>query len=370
MIEKVSSRQIIYLIAISRAVNMITMMPAIRMGPKNQDIWLIVIGSFFYTVLLYIPMLFLLTRFRDISLMKFMEVIFGKTIGKIVGFLYTLHFIRIAILFMYISTQTIRSIFLPKIPPLVTISLITITCIYLSIKGLEVIARSAEMLGLIVLIELIVLFMLGIPNIDLNILLPVYSDSTFFEINMGSIQLASIFTDIYILTSVVPNLEKKEESNKIFFKSVIYSLAIILVSIVFTQATLGIEQAKHSNFPFLTFVRLIDVKSFLQRIEAVFILMWMVTVIIRIATYLYISSQSLKEVLNRKKRTPCIYIIGALIVAITYYVAEYNPQIEEIVSVKLPEYIYYFTFKTGIPLVAVIVYFFRREAIARKEANS
>ncbi len=168
---------------------------------------------------------------------------------------------------------------------------------------------------------------------------------------------------------IAPNLEKGENLNKILLKSISYSLLIIMVAIVFTQATLGVEQAKHANFPFLIFVRLIDNQSILQRIESVVILMWMVAIILKISIYLYISSKSLKEVLNVKGNKKCVYIFGVLIGAITYYISEYNPQIEKIVSIKLPEYTSYLIFKALIPLIALIVYFFRRKTIMGEEAN-
>lgn len=369
MVEKISSRQAIYLITVSRVATTITMMSTIRMSPKNQDMWLIVIGSFFYGLLLYVPMLFLSTRFRDISLMKYMEKIFGKFIGKTIGLSYCLHFTIETILFMYISVQLIRITFLTMVPAIVIISLTTFTCMYVSVKGIEVIARFAEFSGPALLGGIIVIFILGLPNIDLSILLPIYSDSTFLQINKGSLELFSIFTDIFILTTIVPNLKNKEDSNKIYFKSIIYSLAIILMTVVFTQTTLGIEQAKHLNFPFLTFVRLIDAKIILQRIESIFVLMWLTVIILRMSVYIYIASQGLKETLNRKNRTTCIYIIGILTGLVTYYIAEQNPQMEKVVSLKLPGYIYYLIFKTGMPLIGVIVYFFRRKTIEGKSSK-
>lgn len=370
MVEKISSRQAIYLITISRVATAITTMSTIRMSPKNQDIWLIVIGSFFYSLLLYSPMLFLSTRFRDMSLVKFMEKIFGKFIGKTIGLSYCLHLVLEVILFTYIAVQLIRTTFLTMVPAMVTISLTTFTCIYIAMKGIEVIGRFAELSGPVLLGGIIVIFILGASNIDLSILLPIYSDSTFVQINKGSLELFSIFTDIFILTTIVPNLKNKEDSNKIYLKSIIYSLAIIIIAVVFTQATLGIEQARHSNFPFLTFVRLIDAKFVLQRIESIFILMWLTVIIFRISIYIYIASQGLREVLNRENGTICVYIVGILTSIVTYYIAEYNPQMTKIISIELPELIYYLIFKTGIPLIAVIIYLFRRKTLKGEEVES
>ncbi len=370
MLEKITSRQVIYLISINRVVTTITMMSTIRMGPKNQDIWIIIIGSFFYTMVLYSPMLFLSNKFKDISVVKFIEKIFGRTLGKIVSLFYCLYFINIAIQFTYRSIQTIRTLFLPIIPVIIPISVFILACVYLSIKGIEIIGRLAELIGPIVFVAILLLFILGSRGLDLSILLPIYKDSTFSQINAGSLQLFSLFTDGFILTGIMQNLENKEEANKVFVKSVLYSLIIILLSVVFTQCSLGIEQAKHSNFPFFLFVRLIDSHSVFQRIEAIYITMWIACMILRISIYLYLSSDGLKQVLNKKTRKGCIYGVGLLVGAVTYYISNFNPQIETIVNIQAIDYISHLIFSTVIPLIGVIVYFFRRKSMEGKSSKT
>jgi len=88
MNEKISSRQIILLITVSRVTIILTVMSTIYIPPANQDIWLIVILSFFYTILITRPIVFLTNRFKDLSTIGYMEKIFGKVIGKIIAGLY------------------------------------------------------------------------------------------------------------------------------------------------------------------------------------------------------------------------------------------------------------------------------------------
>ncbi|CAK7084821.1 endospore germination permease [Tissierella carlieri] len=367
MIEKISTRQIIFVIIISRVATVLTVMPIIHMGSANQDIWVMILVSSFYTILSIIPILFLSAKFSNLTIIGYIEKIFGKVIGKIIGIFYGIFFIRTSILFFYIATQMIRTAFMTELAPIIIILILMIVCIYITSKGLEVIARTAELFGPIIIISLIIFMLLGYNNIDFSVLLPIYRDSGFLDINLGAIQMTLIFTDIYILAMNIPQLQNKKDLYKIIIKATAYSLSLILMMIVVTQTSLGIEQTRHSNYPFLTYVRMVRTYSVFERIESAFLVIWTLSIMIRIITYLYISSYAFKEIFKKKEVNIFVYIITIISAVITYYLADINPMIEEIAGPKLLEYIYYFVFKIGIPTIAIIVYFFRRSSFEKQE---
>lgn len=367
MKEGISSRQAILLITICRIISVLTIMSAIYMGPANQDTWIVVLTSFIYTILASIPILFLSNKFNNLTIIEYMEKIFGKFVGKVVAIIYAIFYTRTAILFSYIAIQMIRSSFLPDTKPIITIVVLMISCVYIASKGSEVIARFAETFVPIILIMISIFIALGYNNVDLSVLLPIYKDSTFLNINYGAIQLAFTFIDINILAMITPKLENKKEINSIFIKSVVYSLVFVLASVVATQGSLGVEQARHSNFPFLAYIRRIKAYSIFERIESIYIIMWILAMIIKITTYIYISSQGIKEIFKKKSGNMFLYITGALVGLVTFYVAEINPIIPEVVEIGFPEYVYYFTHKTLIPLIAVIVYLFRRKTFEEQQ---
>lgn len=368
MNENISSRQIILLITICRITTILTVMSTIYMPPANQDIWIIIIISFFYTILTSIPILFLSNKFNNMTIIKYMEKVFGKAIGKLIGISYGMLFVAVGILFSYITIQMIRASFLTDTYPFITIFFLISCCIYFGSKSIGVIAKSSELFVPVILAVITFFIFLGYNKIDLTVLLPIYRDSTFLSINYGSILLSYIFVDIHILPMILPQMENKKDLNKVFIKSVFYSLAFILMVVVATQTSLGVEQAKHSNFPFLDFIRLINVFSIFERIESIYIVMWMIAMIIKITVYIYIASKAFAETFGRKFSNIFIYIVGAVVGLITYYIAEFRPLLLEISSIKPLEYTVYIIFKTGIPLIAVIVYFFRRKSLD-KQAN-
>lgn len=370
MIERISTRQEIFIIAISRIANFITIMPIIHMGPANQDTWIMLILSFFYTIITNIPLIFLSIRFNDLTIIGYMEKLFGKFIGNILGIVYGIFFMRLVILFFYIAIQMIRTTFMTELAPIIVIIVLMILFLYAASRGVEVLARTAELFGPIIIGSIILFVLLGYNNIDFNILLPIYRDSTFLGINKGALEISLIFTDLYILVMNTPQLENKKDIIKILIKSAAYSLVIILMMVIATQTSLGIEQTRHSNYPFLTYVRMVRTYSIFERIESAFLVIWILTIMTRIVAYIYISSYAFKEVFRRKNVNIFVYPVTIIAAIITYYLADINPMWLEIAIPKPLEYIYYFIFKTGIPIIAVIVYFFRRKSFKEQERLS
>ncbi len=124
---------------------------------------------------------------------------------------------------------------------------------YIAYKGLKSIARGGEIFVPFILGVILLFIILGYNNYDFTVLLPVLKDSTFKELNIGAIDSGIKFSDIIILAMIPPYLERKEDLNKIYIKSIIYSIFIIILLVVATQAALGIEYAKHTNFPYFYF---------------------------------------------------------------------------------------------------------------------
>lgn len=222
------------------------------------------------------------------------------------GILYGLFFIRVAIHYYYIEIQMIRTTFMDELSPIIIILVLMIVSIYEASRGLEVSVRTVEFFGPIVVASLILFIVLGFNNIDLTVLLPIYEDSTLSRINMGAIEASLIFTDPNLLSMTFPSLSNKKDVVKIVVKSKIYSQLIIILMVIATQVSLGVEQARHSNFPFLTYVRLVRTYSIFERIEAAFLVTWLIIVTTRSVSYLYISSKAFKEVVNKKHKS--IYI--------------------------------------------------------------
>lgn len=365
--EMITSRQAVLLLSMSRITLAISHSPALDLPPWNQDIWIAVMLSFVYALLLRVPLLFLANRFSDITMMEYVEKIMGKLIGKLIIILYGIYFLTYSVYILIIQSQLVGVAILSRTPYWIMIIFVTVLSIYICLKGLVMLYWAGELIIPVALFSIILLIILGLKNVDFNLILPILSDSTFFEINQGAIMLSFVLTDILILVMSVPLLESKKDINKIFIKSNIYSVIVVATVVIVTQGALGIEQTKHSNYPFLIYTRLIDYNSVFERIDLIFVISWLSANVGRVIVYMYLSYMAFNHVLKSKKPKLLIYIINILVSVISLYLL--NMGFKTMSKSILNTVLMYLSliFITLIPLITVIVYFLRKKSLDRIE---
>jgi len=238
---------------------------------------------------------------------------------------------------------------------------------YIASKGIISITRGSDLFFPVALSIIIALILLGLNNVDFSIFTPILRDSPFMEINKGAIRLASIFTDIFLLVMIIPELENKKDINKIFTIVVIASLFLLIIAVVVVQGALGLAYTRHSVFPFLVYTRLIDAFDIIERIDSIFVTTWVITSTSRITGLIYISARVYREILNKKEDEKVIlFIVGIITLAFSVFVIQRRPVVGIRQDFDLYLGILFGIFVVSIPTLTCIVYFFRRKSIEEK----
>lgn len=274
--DKVSTHQAILLITIYRLMTGLTYLPVVNITPANQDMWIVNLISLIYTIIFCAPLLYLSNRFNSLNLIKYAEKIMGQFLGKAFGLFYCIFLFLNLVLFMGILVEILDSALFPETPTWISASIMLVTCVYIAYKGLKNIARLGETVIPFIFIVIFALIILGSKSYRFSELLPIISDSTFKEINIGAIDIGIRFTDIIILAMIVPSLNRREDFNMIFFRSLVYAIIAGILIIAAVQMAVGMEFAKHINFPFLTFTRLIKVGKNIQGFDSLYIISWII----------------------------------------------------------------------------------------------
>ena len=362
--QKITTRQIMLYIIATRISIAISVMPAINLPPYNHDIWIMVLFSILYTIVLMIPLIYLANKFTEYSMVGYMKIIFGKTIGKILGILYALYFIIISINGTTIQSELVATSFLVDTSNIVIIGVMVSTCVYLVSRGVVNIVTSSELLVPIALFIIMSLVLIGLFLVDYSILLPILKYSSFKDMNLGAIKLTFFYTDIFLLTMIVPELENKKDINKIFLVTTILSLLFLAIGIVIVFGTLGVEQSRHSNFPFLLYTRTITGVNILERIDPVFVVGWLITNILRIVGFLYLATRAIREVFNKNEEDKLIvFIVGGISGLISMLILNQRSVVGIRKEFDLFYGILFVIFVIIIPMITCIVYFFRRKSL-------
>lgn len=360
--KNISSRQMIITIVIFRVTMAMSYLTSLDFPPCNQDNWMILLFSVFYIILFSMPLLFLTNRFNNFDMIEYFSIVLGKWIGKIMIVLYGVYFLLYTLYLTILEVQLIGTNLLPDTAYWLTITMLLITSLYILSKGMIMTFWSEELIGTLSLVGLILLLVLGFKDVDMTELLPVLKDSTLRQINKGSFLSSLIFVDIFVLTMGGKFLEDKRQINKTFLKSVIYSIILVIAIMIVIQTTLGVEQAKHTIYPFLSYSRLIQYDATLERIDIIYTITWLGAHTGKIAIYLLFSSMCFKTSFNIKRGKWIGLVLAILIGTVSNFIT-----IRELMAIKtetLKSFLYIpFVFTTILPFFICAVYFFRKKTL-------
>ncbi|MBU5485310.1 endospore germination permease [Clostridium sp. MSJ-11] len=357
--DKLSSYQMIMILVLSKLVDAYTYLFIILSYPGNQDIWIMVILSFIYILIIYIPIMFLSNRYKGLSLIDIGEVLTGKIGGKILSLMLSLLFLYNSIISLALIGYFLGNSTLPDTPFFIVTGVAIICCSYSAYKGLSIHGRLSEIIAPITLLSVIVFTLLNLGNMDFKELLPILKTSTFKGMNYGALSTASIFYQGILLSLCVPQLKKVEDINKIF----IYSIAIITVFYVIiittTFAVFGVRQAQHQSLPYLATVQQISLLNFIERIEVIAVFNWLMGVFINFSLNVYFLSKSICYGLNFKNEK--VLIIPSLV--LIFIINNFTPLKKSLYVIKILSYEIrfpiYIIFILVIPLMLLIMYFIR-----------
>lgn len=359
--DKLYYNQVLLLLLLNRMILGLTYLPELNTPPANQDIWVMLLLSIPYTIVFTLPLLYLGNKFSQYNFFEYIEMIMGKFLGKIIGIFYTIDFLINLSFFTSAFVEILDSSLYDETPTVVNVVILMITCTYIVYKGIMNLGRLGQFIVPFIIALYFILALLGIKNYDFEVFLPILRDSTFKDLNKGAIISSLRYTDILILIMMVPYLDEKRNINRIYIRALIYSVLIVIMTVVIVQATFGVEYAKIVNFPYYNFTRLIKIGE-TQGFDLLYVVSWIMGNVIKISGYFYLTTIAIGKVVNRRNQ---IFIIPVAIVTTILVVllkdnrpviATRSPIPQVLIPLSAVAIIV-------IPLAIVIVYLFRRNKL-------
>lgn len=330
---RVSFKQLILIIIISRISIALTYLEALTAPPENQDLWLSELLIFPITLLLSVPVYFLWKKFPDQTIIQYSQTIVGKT-GKLIGILYIWFFVHITAITasqygMFLSTAV-----MPETPILFFVVSLVLLCAYAARNGIEVISRVSEFSTSIIFIGIITIVLFLAKDIDLKALTPVLEKGT-LPVLQGGFTLAARTVETLGLVMLLPYLNERKKVKLIFIlSSALISLILVIITIPI-QGVFGVEEAKTLTFPFFSVIKLISVGDFLEHIESIHMAIWTMGIFIKVSFYFYLAVLGLGQLCNLKDYKPLVFPIGTVIIPLSILITPSLVELKEFTSYKI-----------------------------------
>lgn len=238
-------------------------------GRAGRNIWISVILASLMSCVIFSVYARVLKLFPGQGLYEILEILFGKVLGKMITLLFLGYAFHLGAMVIRNYTEFMTIISLTETPPCVLALFFSVLFIWAIKGGIEVIGRWIAIFFPIMVVVLIFITFLAVPIMDFNNLKPVLYDGIGPVIDSAFNAFTFPFAETVLFIAVLDSLQKKNSPYKVYFLSLLIGGLFILVSATRTILILGTENAAIEYFASYVSIRLIKIGDFLQRIESI-----------------------------------------------------------------------------------------------------
>ncbi|WNR46796.1 GerAB/ArcD/ProY family transporter [Paenibacillus roseipurpureus] len=308
--------------------------PSITMRQAGSDMWISPILSSFVGYLTVYILYRLHTQFPSDTFVQYVPKILGKYVGLSISIMYL-------VAIFYSNSLTIREYgefitgnFLNNTPMIIVVIAIISVCAYALYEGLEVIARSTQIMVPIAICIILLMVVTLIPDFHIKEMMPIFGNGLLPPI-LGSIVPASWYSQFFIISFLFPFLTKKDLGMKWSLFSVTVVLLTTLAINVPVLLTFG-SLTTSFNYPFLVAVRYIALSDFIEHIESLLMAIWIMGIYIKISIIYYLVTIGTAQIFKLDDYRTLIIPMGFLIILGSIWVSPNFQEMNHALSTTIP----------------------------------
>lgn len=293
----------------------------------------------------------LANRFPRKDFVVYTQKVLGTFIGKLLILVFLVWLFHTIGFVLWQVTNFIKLSLLPDTPIAPIMAIMLLPSVYAVYVGIEGIARSSQVVFLPTVIILFSLYLLLIPDVNLQNLLPVFENGA-ANILRSSITPLAWAGEIMFVVFLAPSVNKISKTAKY---SVI-TMALIgfggIVNEFFYTAVFGLLR-QHASNPFYSLIRYIKPTAFIERYDILFVTINLLGNFIKLSVFLYIFVLCLSQWLGMKSHRPLVLPSSiALLISTQYFVSSPN---ELIMFLDTVFPLYTIPILYGIPALVLLV---------------
>lgn len=255
----------------------------------STSAWYATLISCVASMLLFLLVYLLMKRFPNKELVEIFQIVTGKFIGKILGLIFSAYFVYYAGSSLREFVEMIKAYVLPYTPPSAIIFIFLVVVVFFAYVGLEGIARMGYISFIIILVGLVLILVLPLPFYNVDNLFPLAGYSLQSTLYAGLLR-TSAYSDVIFLAFIINALQGIKQFKKVGLISLSLSGAIISATILCSLLAFEYTQASENLSTLFQLSRIIYFNRFFQRVESIFIFIWVVASLMNVALAFYMAA--------------------------------------------------------------------------------
>jgi spore germination protein KB len=282
----------------------------------KQDAWLVIGIGMISSLLLMGVFTQLSSYYPDDTLVSMIPRIIGKYLSYPVIMIYILEFIYNAARVCRNLGELINSTILVETPIVVVIGSFMVLVIYCLRGGVEAFGRMGEAVFPIYMISIVVIWilLLSAENFNLKNLTPVLGNGIkpiLKEVYLGVINFP--FGETIISMMFFPFLNNKRINRKLGMSIILIGGILLMVNSILVISTLGPEIYSQNNFPLLSAAKMVSIADFLERFDALIILIMVVGVFFKVGCWTFGAAVAISQLFKLNHIKSVLLALGTII---------------------------------------------------------
>ncbi|MHB8065406.1 MAG: GerAB/ArcD/ProY family transporter [Ruminiclostridium sp.] len=317
----------------------------------STSAWFATLISCGGSILLFLLVYLLMKRFPNKELLEIFEIVTGKFIGKLLALVFSAYFVYYAGSSLREFVEMIKAYVLPYTPPSAIILVFLGVVVFFAYEGLEGIARMAYVSFIIILIGLALILVLPMPFYNVDNLFPLAGYSLQTTLYAGLLRI-SAYSDVIFLAFIINAIHGVKQFKKVGLLSLALSGAIISATIFCSLLAFEFTQASENLSTLFQLSRIIYFNRFFQRVESIFIFIWVVASIINVALAFYMAASIFCKTFNIPDHRPSLLLFAFCTFTITLLPESLSEIVENNV-LFLRQYSFFITYL--IPILVLLL---------------
>lgn len=240
----------------------------------------------------------------------------------IVGVILWGYFVLITALVTRAFVEAVIGTILPRTPAHVVMFLFMAVTVYIAYYGIETLSRLSQLVAVVLLMGFLLLLVADLGWMDHRYLYPVLGPGLGTVVAAG-VAKSSYFSELILLGLMFPSIRVVRDSGRIA-RGAVWIAGVLMILIVLGY-TLSFPPPSGADnpFPFYQLARLVYLGRFMQRMEAIFDVLWVLSAVIYIAAGLWAATQSLAQAGDLPVYRPLVFATAVLVYGVASLPADY-----------------------------------------------
>ncbi|KIL41929.1 membrane protein [Gordoniibacillus kamchatkensis] len=284
----------------------------------KQDAWISIIVATLICIFTTFVAVRLSLLYPEQTFIQYSQSILGKWLGKIILVPYILMWVSVTGIILREYADFVFVALFSSTPLWIVILIMLGAIVYVTYSGgLRSISRCSEIIGPITVLSTILVILLSVKDWNWLRILPVYSNSGLLPIVKGGLSPASFLAESFMVVMLIAFMTKPERALVSSLAGVAAASFAVLVMTLFIIMVLGPNLPAKFIYPMYSVVTYISVMEFIQNVDVLNVLIWIIGIFIKASLYFFITSYGTAQFFHIKKWKNTIWLIAPIVFVIS-----------------------------------------------------